>query len=158
MTAHARRDVDSWNHRTGVRDVRRALSSDASLEVLIALGRGPRNVTDLADHLALESSTVSKALGKLTEAGLVCYATEKIRHKYRLSPNVSWSLVGERLVLELRSSDGAAIVYDLPLSVARDLCHELSPQISPVTLVARPAAKCALPPSTEGRTRGGQGG
>jgi DNA-binding transcriptional ArsR family regulator len=113
MAVHARRSAESWDHATDVGLVARVIGSPRCLEVLIAVLRVDRTVTELSEDLGLEGCRVSQCLGRLLGAGLVAYRRDGKLHAYGPSPN-AWvaESANRRTVFVLRDTRGSAFVFE----------------------------------------------
>ena len=89
------------------------LAGRARREILIALVRRPRCVSELAAFLGIEVSQISKDLGILHSAGAVVFVPDGHRRIYRPGPNLRTRLYRNTLVLHMRASCGSRIALDL---------------------------------------------
>ncbi len=110
MARHARRDAGSWDHATSMLDVAGAVASARCLEVLVAILRVPRTVTELAGDLDLDLPRVSECLGEIVGAGLLMYQQSGRVHEYMASPNVRLSFEDNRVVFGFHASRGSSVV------------------------------------------------
>jgi predicted transcriptional regulator len=110
MASHARRDAGSWDHATSMLDVARAVASARCLEVLLAILRVPRSVTELAGDLDLDLPRVSEGLGELMGAGLLMYRQSGRAHEYMASPNVRLAFEDGCIVFGFHASCGSSVV------------------------------------------------
>lgn len=90
------------------------LSNEIRLEVLMHLTRSEKCVADIALELQLDQSTVSHALRKLADIGLVTHEIVKRQHIYTVTNAVKADFDGDAVQIEiimpgisltLRSSD-----------------------------------------------------
>ncbi len=110
MARHARRDAGSWDHSTSMLDVAGAVASARCLEVLAAILRVPRTVTELAEDLDLDLPRVSECLGEIVGAGLLMYRQNGRVHEYMASPNVRLAFEDNRAVFGFHASCGSSVV------------------------------------------------
>ncbi len=107
----------------------------------MAIARAPRSVGTLCEDLCLAHSTVSEALGKLMDAGLVMYLPEGSEHVYRTTERVSWTITAGTLLIKAFSTDGASVALCLPAPVA----NRLSPDNAAKRPVAMPEVQVPRP-------------
>ena len=85
-----------------------ALQNQTRLEILTALSEARSTVTQLADQLDLDASTVSHALQKLRKHNLVQYHVLSRTHIYQLSPRVRMESDKDGALIRI-SDDGVEI-------------------------------------------------
>ena len=87
-------------------DLLDVVRSPVRLEILMRLAKSPKDVSSLSKEMNLEIQAVSHHLRPLLKTGLVEFEQVKQKHLYRLSERVTTFARGEKLHLQLATSDG----------------------------------------------------
>lgn len=85
---------DSTPARASTADLLSVLANPIRLEILAAIAKAEKSVSDIAQELQLDASTVSHSLSLLSEKHLVQHTPVAKRHIYRLSNAVEASVDG----------------------------------------------------------------
>jgi len=80
------------------------LSNEIRIEVLTSLAKAEKCVTDIADELKLDESTVSHALKRLRNVDLVEHQVVLKNHIYRLTKMVETKIDGDALLIHIRTA------------------------------------------------------
>ena len=114
------------------------------LELLLALGKGPRDVSALVRESDLEVSVVSGHLVKLARAGLVVKQPAGRRRIYALSPSVEVEQCDNGVRLELCGLGGVRVAMFIPMHAADRLGPPSPPTLSVTTVLRQRGANPAL--------------
>jgi len=105
-----KRGIDPWPSRMcGL------LSSDLRRELLVALGRGPEDVSTLAASAGADVALVSRNLGTLFDEGLVTVKRDGKRRIYALSSRVELQKQGsKRIALRILGTNSHVLEITQP--------------------------------------------
>ena len=87
-------------------DLLGVVRSPVRLEILTRLAKSPKDVSSLSKEMNLEVQAVSHHLRPLLKTGLVEFKQVKQKHVYRLSERVTTFARGEKVQLQIATSDG----------------------------------------------------
>ncbi len=99
-------------------DLLDVVRSPVRLEILARLAESPKDVSSLSKEMNLEIQAVSHHLRPLLKTGLVEFEQVKQNHVYRLSERVTTFARGEKLHLQIATSDGNELELRLVLKSA----------------------------------------
>jgi DNA-binding transcriptional ArsR family regulator len=90
-------------------------------EVLVAVVARPRSVSQLADDIELDVTSVSRCLRSLLHAGVLSCKQEGRWHVYYPGPSVAATTNGSSLTLALSADTGARVILEMSASELEEL-------------------------------------
>ena len=116
-------------------DLLDVVRSPVRLEIITRLAESAKDVSSLSKEMHLEIQAVSHHLRPLLKTGLVEFKHVKQKHVYRLSERVTTFARGEKLHLQIATSDGNELELRLLLGIVR------RSTLSPRDVHARPRVR-----------------
>lgn len=103
---------DSTPARASTADLLSVLANPIRLEILAAIAKAEKSVSDIAQELQLDASTVSHSLSLLGKKHLVQHTPVDKRHIYRLSDAVEASVDGPIVRFVVTSDAGEHLTFE----------------------------------------------
>ncbi len=103
---------DDTPARASTADLLSVLSNPIRLEILAAVAKAEKSVSDIAQELQLDASTVSHSLGLLSEKHLVQHTPVAKRRIYRLSNAVEASVDGPIVRFVVTTDAGEHLAFE----------------------------------------------
>ena len=103
---------DSTPARASTADLLSVLSNPIRLEILAAIAKAEKSVSDIAQELQLDASTVSHSLSLLSEKHLVQHTPVAKRRIYRLSNAVEASVDGPIVHFVVTTDAGEHLTFE----------------------------------------------
>ena len=96
-------------------DILSVLSNPIRLEILASIAKAEKCVSEIADALELDASSVSHSLGLLSDKDLVKHTPLKKQRIYRLSDAVIASVDGTKVCFDVTTMSGEQLSFETHL-------------------------------------------